>query len=373
MRRRWRNARRPRPGSFISGPRRVRGLLQLRCQNVLARSAPAPVLGPPGTTARGPAVGEAHLVAVLSSVPDQGAGGGQARVVAQDARRVVGQARGGRTPPGPRRSRPVQRFPVRSVPRVPARARAPSAQRARPGPGGPGSPAVPRSARRVEHLVLRQRREHRALPGETPPHLRRERQGQPHPRQVQLPGRRDGGRPGRDRRPVHRQRTAEPQQGKQFLEPVRAGQADRARARPSGQPQRTPSRHRPQHPARRRRQCAQEPRRVRRNEPHTRIGPEAIACTSAKPRSQRPGSGTLRSTIVPSSVATSNASGPTRRRNGSAPRTRARASRSGAFTSTFVVPRANLSPSSASSSTSRRAYTRRTPRRTRTAAAPRHR
>ncbi|MFL6055545.1 MAG: DegT/DnrJ/EryC1/StrS family aminotransferase, partial [Actinoallomurus sp.] len=82
---------------------------------------------------------------------------------------------------------------------------------------------------------------------------------------------------------------------------------------------------------------------------------EQIAWTSANPRSHRSGSGTFRSTAVPSKVVTASASGPTSKRSGSAPRTRASASRSGSFTSTFVVPRANRSPSNASLRTSRRA------------------
>ncbi|WP_262402615.1 hypothetical protein [Actinomadura sp. CNU-125] len=82
-----------------------------------------------------------------------------------------------------------------------------------------------------------------------------------------------------------------------------------------------------------------------------------ITCTSANPRSQRSGSGTFFSTTAPSMVVTASSSSPTARCSGSEPPTRARASRSGPFTSTFVVPRSCTSPSIAASRTSSRAYT----------------
>ncbi|WP_460916185.1 hypothetical protein [Plantactinospora veratri] len=71
----------------------------------------------------------------------------------------------------------------------------------------------------------------------------------------------------------------------------------------------------------------------------------ASTCTSAKPRSQRPGSGTFRSTTDPSIVETVRSSGPTERCSGSSPPTRASAARSGGLTSTLVVPCARISPS----------------------------
>lgn len=85
--------------------------------------------------------------------------------------------------------------------------------------------------------------------------------------------------------------------------------------------------------------------------------PAVSTCTSAKPRIQRPGSGTFRSTTAPSMVETVRSSGPTARCNGSMPPTRARASRSGGLTSTFVVPCPAISPSKPAGSTSIRAYT----------------
>ncbi|MEV4815378.1 hypothetical protein [Micromonospora tulbaghiae] len=85
--------------------------------------------------------------------------------------------------------------------------------------------------------------------------------------------------------------------------------------------------------------------------------PAVSTCTSAKPRSQRPGSGTFRSTTAPSMVETVRSSGPTATCSGSMPPTRASASRSGGFTSTFVVPWPLISPSSPAGRTSIRAYT----------------
>ncbi len=83
--------------------------------------------------------------------------------------------------------------------------------------------------------------------------------------------------------------------------------------------------------------------------------PEAMTCTSAKPRSQRSGSGTFFSTTAPSIVVTTSSSRPTPRCSGSRAPMRASASRSGALTSTLVVPRSNTSPSSAPLSRSSRA------------------
>ncbi len=83
--------------------------------------------------------------------------------------------------------------------------------------------------------------------------------------------------------------------------------------------------------------------------------PAATTWVSAKPRSQRSGSGTFFSTSGPSKVVTSSASGPTARCSGSAGPILVSASRSGLLTSTLVVPWPISSPSSPAPSTSSRA------------------
>lgn len=85
--------------------------------------------------------------------------------------------------------------------------------------------------------------------------------------------------------------------------------------------------------------------------------PADSICVSAKPLSQRVGSGTFSSTISPAPVDTRKASLPTFRCRGSDARSPASAWRSGGFTSTLVTPGATCVASSAAASTSRRAYT----------------
>ncbi len=105
--------------------------------------------------------------------------------------------------------------------------------------------------------------------------------------------------------------------------------------------------------------CRGNSRRIRRAGPtgKSRTGSISLAATdtSAKPRTQRSGSGTLRSTTAPSRVSTISSSGPTDRRKGSPSPSRARAVRMGLFTSTLVVPQSENEPSIAAASRSKRA------------------
>ena len=80
-------------------------------------------------------------------------------------------------------------------------------------------------------------------------------------------------------------------------------------------------------------------------------------CVSAKPLSQRMGSGTFSSMTEPSRVVVSSPSSPTFRWMGSPAMREASAARRGGLTSTLVTPTALWLASSALESTSRRAYT----------------
>ena len=84
---------------------------------------------------------------------------------------------------------------------------------------------------------------------------------------------------------------------------------------------------------------------------------DRATAASAKPRTQRSGSGTRFSTTCPSTVVTARSSAPTRTRSGSREPTRASAARSGGFTSTLVVPWRCTVPSRPSARRSKRAYT----------------
>ena len=83
----------------------------------------------------------------------------------------------------------------------------------------------------------------------------------------------------------------------------------------------------------------------------------AITSSSARPRTQRSGNGTRRSTASASSVCTRTSSAPTVSRNGSSPDTPASALRTGPLKSTLVVPRACGAGRRPSGCTSSRAYT----------------
>ena len=202
--------------------------------------------------------------------------------------------------------------------------------------------------------------QHAALAREAAEELGREREDEPRAVELELPRARLGA--AARARAAARTTRSDLRERQQLLEqpqPLRAGEADRRVVGARREPQAACPRASPTRP-RATSSAAGSAGTAAPRPPAARAAATMCAlatCTSAKPFSQRSGSGTFFSTAEPASVSTRTSSWPTCISIASSSCTRASAARIGGLKSTFVVPHSRGRPSSTPGSRSSRAYT----------------